>query len=134
MKLSADIGASDTFLTLANFTAFSSRFNLGGDLRRAIFITSGNQWWTRQVTNLSGGEANRVTIDASIGSPLSASATHISLLPLVQFAADDIAIECQSPLVATAALTFTELEREYSEVITTGTASGTIQGMELATA
>jgi hypothetical protein len=131
LKLSADVGATDTFLTLANFTAFSSRFNLGGDLRRAIFITNGDQWWIRQVTNLSGGGVNRISLDAAIGTPLSASATLIGLLPLVQFATDDIQIECQSPLVATATLTFTELEREYAEVITSGTASGSVAGMEL---
>ena len=131
LKLSADIGASDGFLTLANFTAFSSRFNLGGDLRRAIFIVSGNQWWIRQVTNLSGGGANRVSLDASIGTALSASVTLIGLLSLVQFATDDIEIECQSPLVATATLTFTELEREYADVISSGIASGMIAGMEL---
>jgi hypothetical protein len=131
LKLSADVGPTDTFLTLANFTAFNSRFNLGGDLRRAIFITTGDQWWIRQVTNLSGGGANRISLDAAIGSPLSASATLIGLLSLVQFATDDIQIACQSPLVATATLTFTELEREYSEVITSGTASGSVVGMEL---
>lgn len=133
LKLSADVGQTGTFLTLANFSSFSSRFNLSGDLRRAIFITTGDQWWIRQITNLSGGGANRISLDTAIGSPLSASATLIGLLPLVQFATDDIQIECQSPLVATATLTFTELEREYSEVITSGTASGTVEGMELAT-
>ena len=131
LKLSADVGPTDTFLTLANFTTFSSRFNLGGDLRRAIFIASGDQWWIRQVTNLSGGGANRISLDAAIGSSLSASATLIGLLSLVQFATDDLQIECQSPLVATATLIFTELEREYSEVITSGTANGTVAGMEL---
>jgi hypothetical protein len=49
----------------------------------------------------------------------------------VQFATDDIEIECQSPLVATATLTFTELEREYADVISSGIASGMIAGMEL---
>jgi hypothetical protein len=92
---------------------------------------SGNQWWIRQVTNLSGGGANRVSLDASIGTALSASVTLIGLLSLVQFATDDIEIECQSPLVATATLTFTELEREYADVISSGIASGMIAGMEL---
>jgi hypothetical protein len=133
LKLSADIGSGDAFLTLANFTDFSSRFNLGGDLRRAIFIVNGGRWWIRQVTNLSGGGANKVSLDASIGTALTASTTRIGLLPLVQFATDDIEIECQSPLVATASLTFTELEHEYADVITSGTASGTVAGMELAT-
>jgi len=133
LKLSVDVGAGDTSLTLANFTAFSSRFNLGGDLRRAIFITTGDRWWIRQVTNLSGGGANRISLDVAIGSPLSASVTLIGLLSLVQFATDDIQIKCQSPLVATATITFTELEREYSEVITSGTANGTVAGMELVT-
>ena len=64
--------------------------------------------------------------------PLPASSTLVGLLPLVQFATDDIEIECQSPLVATANLTFTELEHEYADVITNGTASGAIEGMELA--
>ena len=99
---------------------------------RAIFITCNDQWWIRQVINLSGG-TNRATIDADIGTALPVSMTKIGLLPLVQFATDDIEIECQSPLVATATLTFTELEHEYAGVITTGTASGTFEGMELAT-
>jgi hypothetical protein len=132
LKLSTDVGATDTTLQLHNFTDFSSRFNLGGDLRRAIFITNGDQWWVRQVINLSGG-TNRVTIDESIGATLSASATKIGLLTLVQFATDDIEIECQSPLLSTASLTFTELEREYADVIISGIASGTFEGMELAT-
>jgi hypothetical protein len=131
LLLSADVGANDTTLQLKNFSAFSSRFNHGGEIRRAIFITCNDQWWIRQVINLSGG-TNRVTIDADIGTALPASITKIGLLPLVQFATDDIQIECQSPLVSTATLTFTELEREYTEVITTGTASGTVEGMELA--
>ena len=132
LLLSADVGSTDTTLQLKNFSAFSSRFNYGGEIRRVIFITSGDQWWIRQVINLSGG-TNRVTIDANIGTALPASTTKIGLLPLVQFATDDIEIECQSPLVATANLAFTELEREYTEVITTGTASGVFDGMELAT-
>jgi hypothetical protein len=131
LLLAADVGASDTTLQLKNFSSFTSRFNYGGQLRRAIFITNGDQWWIRQVINLSGG-TNRVTIDAAIGMALPASMTKIGLLPLVQFATDDIEIECQSPLVSTATLTFTELEREYADVITTGTARGTIKGMELA--
>jgi len=133
LKLSADVGASDTTLQLKNLSDFSARFNLGGDLRRAIFIVSGSQWWIRQVINLSGG-TNRVSIDSAVGSPLFASSTLVGLLSLVQFATDDIEIECQSPLVATASLTFTELEHEYAEVITSGIAHGTIVGMELATA
>ncbi len=132
LLLSADVGANDTTLQLKNFSAFSSRFNHSGEIRRAIFITCNDQWWIRQVINLSGG-TNRATIDADIGTALPVSMTKIGLLPLVQFATDDIEIECQSPLVATATLTFTELEHEYAGVITTGTASGTFEGMELAT-
>ncbi len=134
LKLSADVGATDTFLTLENFADYSSRFNLGGDLRVSIFITDGFNFWIRQVKSLSTDNSNKVTIDFAIGSPLSASATMIGLLPLVQFATDDIEIECQSPLVATATLAFTELEREYVEVDATswppvgGTAGGTGTG------
>jgi len=130
LLLSADVGASDTTLQLKNFSSFTSRFNYGGQLRRAIFITNGDRWWIRQVINLSGG-ANRVSIDSAVGSPLSSSSTLIGLLPLVQFATDDIEIEYQSPLVSTATLTFTELEREYTDVITAGTAGGSVDGMEL---
>lgn len=130
LKLSVDVGATDTSLQLENFAQFSQRFSLGGNLRRAIFISSGDQFWCRQVSNLSGG-TNRVSIDSAIGQALGHSSTSVGLLSLVQFATDDIEIECDTPLIGTATLTFTELEHEYAEVITAGTASGSISGMEL---
>jgi hypothetical protein len=136
LKLSANIGSGDTTLALANFSQFSSRFDLGGDLRRAIFITDGFNFWIRQVINLSGG-TGRVSIDSSLGGAgVPASGCKIGLLTLVQFAADDIEIELQAPVVATASLAFTELEKEYAEVIGAGSgdAAGTIRGMELASA
>jgi hypothetical protein len=135
LKLSADVGAGDTTLALANFSQFSSRFDLGGDLRRAIFITDGFNFWIRQVINLSGG-TGRVSIDAAVGQAISAVQSQIGLLTLVQFATDDIEIELEAPVVAAAQLSFTELEKEYAEVIGTGSgdAAGTINGMELASA
>jgi hypothetical protein len=135
LKLSTDVNPSDTTLQLLNYSQFASRFSMGGDLRRAIFITDGFNYWIRQVINLSGG-TNRVTVDSPLGSTLSASAAQIGMLTLVQFAADDIVIECQAPVVATTNLTFTELEKEYAEVIgaESGDASGTRQGQELVSA
>jgi hypothetical protein len=132
LKLSADVSSTDTTLQLLNYSQFASRFSMGGDLRRAIFITDGFSYWIRQVINLSGG-TNRVTIDAALGSTLSASASQIGMLTLVQFAADDLVIELAAPVVATATLTFTELEKEYAEVISaeSGDAAGTRQGQEL---
>jgi hypothetical protein len=133
LKLSANIGSSDTFLTLANYDDFSARFNLGGSLRKVIFITDGFRWWIRQVINLSGGGANRVSIDHSVGQAVSAAACRIGLMPLVSFATDDIEIECQAPVVATASLAFTELEKEYAEVVASAAGlSGTVDGMEIA--
>jgi len=133
LKLAVNAGASDTALTLANYSDFVSRYQLGGDLRRAIFITDGFNFWIRQVSNLSGG-TNAVTIDAALGTAVSADACQIGLLTLAQFAHDDIEIDCQSPTVATASLSFMELEHEYSEVITSGTTNGSRSGMELVTA
>lgn len=130
LKLSADVGATDTSLQLENFAQFSQRFSLGGNLRRAIFITSGDRFWCRQVSNLSGG-TNRVSIDSAIGQALGHSSTSVGLLSVVQFATDDIEIECDTPLIATATLTFAELEHEYTEVITAGTLDGAFDGMEL---
>lgn len=133
LKLSADVSSTDTTLQLLNYSLFATRFGMGGDLRRAIFITDGLNYWIRQVINLSGG-TNRVTIDNALGSALSASAALIGMLTLVQFAADDIVIELEAPVVATATLSFTELEKEYAEVLTTGTNNGTLTGMELVSA
>jgi hypothetical protein len=135
LKLSANVAASDTTLKLLNFSQFASRFNLGADLRRAIFITDGFRYWIRQVINLSGG-TNRVTIDAPVGQAVSAVQSQIGLLTLVQFAADDLVLECQAPVVATANLAFTELEKEYAEVIAASGSdvAGTRQGMELVSA
>lgn len=132
LKLSANIGASDTTLQLLNFTQFASRYDLGADLRRAIFITDGFNYWIRQIINLSGG-TNRVTIDADLGSAVSMNQCQVGLLTLVQFAADDLVVDLQAPVVATANLAFTELEKEYAEVIGAGSgdASGTRVGMEL---
>jgi hypothetical protein len=58
------------------------------------------------------------------------------MLTLVQFAADDLQLELEAPVVATATLTFTELEKEYAEVIEaeSGNAGGTRQGQELVSA
>ncbi len=133
LKLSADVAATDTTLQLLNYSQFASRYSLGADLRRAIFITDGFNYWIRQVLNLSGG-TNRVTIDSALGSPLSASASQLGMLTLVQFAADDLVIDLQAPVVATATLSFTELEKEYAEVMGTGTAEGTQVGQELVSA
>jgi hypothetical protein len=132
LTLSANVGSSDTTLQLLNYSLFASRFDLGADLRRAIFITDGFNWWIRQVINLSGG-TNRVTIDSALGSAVSMNQCQIGMLTLVQFAADDLQLELQSPLVATASLAFTELEKEYAEVIgaESGDAAGTRQGLEL---
>jgi hypothetical protein len=134
LKLSANIGSSDTFLTLANYGDFSARFQLGGSLRKVIFITDGARWWIRQVINLSGGGTNKVSIDHAIGSQLSAVSTQLGLMPLVAFATDDIEIECQAPVVATASLAFTELEKEYAEAVVSGAGvGGTVEGMEILT-
>jgi hypothetical protein len=135
LRLSANVGASDTTLALENFTQFAARYDLGGDLRNAIFITDGFNFWCRQVINLSGG-TGRVTIDVPLGAAVSASGCQIGMLTLVMFAADDIEIDLEAPVVATATLAFTELEKEYAEVIGAGgsDAAGTISGMELASA
>jgi hypothetical protein len=137
LKLSADVSSTDTTLRLLNYSQFSSRFQLGGDLRRAIFITDGFNYWIRQVINLSGG-TNRVTIDAALGGTqtLTPSSTQVGLLTLVQFAADDLVLELDAPVVATAQLSFTELEKEYAEVISaeSGAAAGSRQGQELVSA
>lgn len=135
LKLSADVSPTDTTLQLLNYQQFATRFGVSGDLRRAVFITDGFNYWIRQVINLSGG-ANRVTIDSALGSALSASASQIGMLTLVQFAADDLVLELEAPVVATAQLSFTELEKEYAEVIgaESGDASGTRVGQELVSA
>jgi hypothetical protein len=134
LKLSQNVLPSDTSLQLSNFTQFSSRFALGGDLRRAIFITDGFNWWIRQVINLTGG-TNRVTIDSPLGGTqtLTPSSTQVGLLTLVQFAADDLVIDLEAPVVASANLAFTELEKEYAEVIAaeSGDTAGTRIGQEL---
>jgi len=135
LKLSADVSSTDTTLPLLNYSQFASRFSLGGDLRRAIFITDGFNYWIRQVINLSGG-TNRVTIDSAVASALRADSTQIGLLTLVQFTTDDIVMECQAPVVATTQLSFTELEKEYAEVIDaeSGDAAGARIGQELVSA
>ncbi|MGO9243287.1 MAG: hypothetical protein ACLPT4_16765 [Verrucomicrobiia bacterium] len=132
LKLSANISSGDTTLQLLNSTQFASRYDLGADLRRAIFITDGFNYWIRQIINLSGG-TNRVTINNPLGSAVSMNQCQIGLLTLVQFAADDLMLDLQAPVVATANLAFTELEKEYAEVIGAGSgdASGTRVGMEL---
>jgi hypothetical protein len=106
---------------------------LGGDLRRAIFITDGFNYWIRQVINLSGG-TNRVTIDSALGSAVSMNQCQVGMLTLVQFAADDLVLEIAAPVLATATMAFTELEKEYAEVLTTGINNGTLVGMELVSA
>jgi hypothetical protein len=133
LKLSADVATSDTTLQLLNFSQFASRFSLGGDLRRAIFITDGFNYWIRQIINLSGG-TDRVTIDTALGSAVSMNQCQIGMLTLVQFAADDLMLELAAPVVATTTLAFTELEKEYAEVLTTGTSNGTLMGMDLVSA
>jgi hypothetical protein len=136
LKLSASVGPSDTTLQVRNFADFASRFGVGGDLCRAIFITDGFNYWIRQVINLSGG-TNRVTIDSALGGAgVPAGGCQIGMLTLVQFAADDLQLELEAPVVATATLTFTELEKEYAEVIEaeSGNAGGTRQGQELVSA
>lgn len=135
LKLSADVSSTDTTFQLLNDSQFASRFSLGGDLRRAIFITDGFNYWIRQIINLSGG-SNRVTINSAVASALRADSTQIGLLTLVQFATDDIVIELEAPVVATATLSFTELEMEYAEVIIgeSGAAAGTRTGQELVAA
>jgi len=130
LSLAANVGASDTTLTLANYSDFVLRYQLGGDLRQFIFLTDGFNFWIRQVINLSGG-TNAVTIDSPLGTSLTMGAAQIGLLTLVQFAHDDIEIDCQAPVVATCALSFTELEQEYVEVVTSGTTNGTRVGQEL---
>jgi hypothetical protein len=133
LKLSANIGSSDTFLTLANYSDFSARFNLGGSLRKVIFITDGFRWWIRQVINLSGGGANKVSIDHALGGVgVPAGGCRIGLMPLVSFATDDIEIECFTPTLGRGSLAFTELEHEYSEVVASATGvGGTVDGMEI---
>jgi hypothetical protein len=135
LKLSADVSSTDTTLQLLNYSQFASRYGLGGDLRRAIFITDGFNYWIRQVINLSGG-TNRVSINSALGSAISMNQCQIGMLTLVQFGADDIVLELEAPVVATATLSFRELEKEYAEVISAGPgdAAGTYQGMELVTA
>ena len=61
------------------------------------------------------------------------NACQIGMLTLVTFAADDLVLDLQAPVVATATLAFTELEKEYAEVIAAGSgdASGTRVGQEL---
>jgi hypothetical protein len=135
LKLSADVAANDTTLQLFNYSQFASRFSLGGDLRRAIFITDGFNYWIRQVINLSGG-TNRVTIDNELGTAVNMNACQIGLLTLVQFAADDLVLELDAPVAGRAALSFMELEKEYAEVIEaeSGDASGTRIGQQLVSA
>ncbi|HVM62877.1 MAG TPA: hypothetical protein VMV72_18595 [Verrucomicrobiae bacterium] len=133
LKLAANAAPADTTLQLANLAQFSSRYALGGDLHRAIFITDGVNWWIRQVINLSGG-TNRVTIDSPLGGAgVPAGGCQIGMLTLVQFAADDLEIELDAPVVARADIAFNELEKEYGEVVEaeSGDASGTRQGQEL---
>jgi hypothetical protein len=132
LKLAANVGASDATLELANFAQFSARYRMGADLRMAIFLTDGFNYYCRQIINLSGG-TNRVTIDAALDAELYANQSQVGMLTLAQFAADDLVVECQSPAVATATLAFTELEKEYAEVIEAGSgdASGTRVGQEL---
>jgi hypothetical protein len=132
LKLAANVSASDTTLELENYALFAERYGLGADLRMAIFLTDGFNWWTRQVINLSGG-TNRVTIDAALGTALNMNACQIGMLTFVQFAADDLVVDLQAPVVGTATLAFTELEKEYAEVIAAGSgdASGTRVGQEL---
>ncbi len=133
LELSANVAANDTTLQLLNYSRFAARYGIGGDLRKAIFITDGFNYWIRQVINLSGG-TNRVTIDSPVGTSCASSATQIGLLTLVQFAADDLVIDLQAPVVATATLSFTELEKEYAEVLTAGTSDGIRVGQELVSA
>jgi hypothetical protein len=133
LKLSANVVPTDTTLQLANYSQVSARFSAFQTGRAAIFITDGFNFWCRRILNLSGG-TNRVSIDTPLGAGLTAGACQIGFLALVQFATDDIVIDCDAPVVATAQLSFTELEREYSEVLTSGTAQGTRVGQELVSA
>ena len=55
LKLSANVGATDTTLQLLNYTQFAERYGLGADLRMAIFLTDGFNYYSRQVIDLSGG-------------------------------------------------------------------------------
>jgi hypothetical protein len=136
LKLASNVAPTDTTLQLCNFTQFSSRYGLGGDLRTAIFITDGFNWWIRQIINLAGG-TNRVTIDSPLGGAgVPAGGCLIGMLTLVQFAADDLVLDLEAPVVATADLAFNELEKEYAEVIEAGSgdASGTFAAQELVSA
>jgi hypothetical protein len=132
LRLSANVSSGDTTLQLANYAEFVTRYQLGGELRKVIIIVNGSNYWLRQVSNLSGG-TNRVTIDSSLGTSLTASATKVGLLELVQFATDDLEIDLTDPYVGDVAVHFSELESEYTEAIVAGTASGTIQDVELVT-
>jgi hypothetical protein len=113
LKLSADVGSGDTFLTLENFADYSNRFNLLGVRRAVIFILNGSSIWYRRVLNLAGGGANKIAIDSPIGTALVASQTKIGLMQMVQFAADDLEITFDAPTMGDADITFSELEREY---------------------
>jgi hypothetical protein len=128
LELAANVGANDTTLKLANFTGYATLFNAGGSRCKTLFIRSGNNWWIRRVSSLSPGE-ERVTLDAALGAVCAAATTHVGLLRLVRFAADDLDLKSSTPIFADVSIAFLEAEKEYGEALTaSGTASGTING------
>jgi hypothetical protein len=131
LAVSANIGAGDAYITIANYTDYAARYNVGVK-NRALFILNGNNWWIRRATGLTLGQ-NRVSIDAAIGTALNASETMVGCLLLVRFADDELELEFDNAIAAESALSFVELEKEYAAALAAaGTASGTITGALLA--
>ncbi len=122
--IAANIGVSDTTITINDYAAFAALYNSGGSRNVTISISDGYRVWFRRVTGLDA-QHNRITIDAALGTAIVAPHCAIAPLKLVRFGTDDLVLNYVSPLVATATLAFDEAEKEYTEALATG---GTFNG------
>ena len=121
----ANIGAGDTTITINDFAGFAALYNASGSRNVMICVSDGFRVWLRRVTGLNSG-SNQITIDAALGTGLTAGFCMIWPLKLVRFATDDLVLQFTAPRLATAKLAFAEAEKEYSEALATG---GTFNGV-----